>query len=141
MLIPTLEVAREGYDLNTCEDIQKNIDSTKNTIKEYITFTGTLSAGVSNYNPYVDLNHNLGWYPLVEGYFKLSTESFYRTIPYMYRWEVTGVYHKIEVGRKHLDTNNIRIQLRTDDWRAVGETISIDYIVVVNLISDTDAWY
>ena len=115
MLIPTLEVAREGYDLNTCEDIQKNIDSTKNTIKEYITFTGTLSAGVSNYNPYVDLNHNLGWYPLVEGYFKLSTESFYRTIPYMYRWEVTGVYHKIEVGRKHLDTNNIRIQLRTDD--------------------------
>lgn len=141
MMIPVIEVARDGYDLDKDSSVYKNIDSTKNTIKEFKEFTGTLTAGVANYNPHVDLFHYLGFQPIIEGYFKLSTESVWRPIPYAYRWIVSSVYHKIEVGMKPLDTDSIRLQLRTQDWRAVGESVSIDYKIIINLVSDTDAWY
>ena len=141
MLIPVIEIARREYNLDNCEDRYKNVDSTKNTIKEFKTYTGTLTAGVANYNPHIDIFHYLGFKPLIEGYMKLSTETIWRPIPYAYRWIISSVYHKIEVGMKQLDTDSIRIQLRTDDRLAVGESVSIDYKVIVNLVSDTDAWY
>jgi hypothetical protein len=51
------------------------------------------------------------------------------------------VYHKIEVGMKPLDNDSVRIQLRTNDRLAVGESLSVNYKVIINLVSDTDAWY
>lgn len=141
MLIPVIEVARNGYDLDRCEDRYKNLDSTKNTIKEFKTYSGTLTSNSTQYNPYIDIFHYLGFKPMIEAYMKLSTESVWRPIPYAYRWLVTSVYHKIEVGIKHLDNDSVRIQLRTNDRLAVGETLSMNYKVIVNLVSDTDAWY
>jgi hypothetical protein len=141
-ITPILEVAMRGESLETCEDVKKTVNSLKNTIKEYNTYTGTLSSTTSNYNPSVTINHGLGIYPQFEVYVKLDSESIYRKLPYIIKWfDASDNRHKIEIGKKHYDANNIYIQLRTKDRLTEGEVMSLDYIAIINLISDTDVWF
>lgn len=141
MLRPVIFTAMRGKDLKVCKDTEKTTNSLRNTIKEYKVYTGTLSSTTINYNPSVTINHNLGMYPQFEVYIKLNSESIYRKLPYIYKWfDSSDNRHKIEVGKKHYDSNNIYIQLRTKDRLTVGEVMSLDYIAIINLISDTDVW-
>jgi len=141
--IPKLLVARNGHGVDRAKIKNLTIDSTKNTLKKFNTYSGTLTSTTLDGNVYDTITHNLGYQPVVLGYTDKDGGGAYERIPLIRETPGTmfsdPTYTHVYITRP--DDNSIRIHLETENVLYTARDESVDYSVVIYIDPKEDIWY
>lgn len=143
--IPKTIVARNDYDLRTCDEKYLNIDSTKNTLKLSSRYEIAIDTATDGTDPLwspgykYTLTHNLGFKPIVDAYVFAEWYNLFgwRKLPlnYWIREVIPGMGTIFLVGvlyYQHKDDNTIVFYS--------GE-LGTPLTVLLYLDPRKDAWY
>jgi len=142
---PKLVVMRKGYDRNNANTRFRNIDTTKNTLKEFNTYSGTLTADAGNsYLDEVTITHNLGYHPLIMtwGGFAIGYGNF-DLFQFNYITAATMASDPTDVSAyiEFVNTDSFKLIYTTAGFNGVPFESSIDYVCKVFVDPAREAWY
>lgn len=136
---PLLLAAEYHEDLRTCEIEKRTIDNTKNTIKLLNTYSGTVTTSSPSYYDSVDIEHNLGYQPYIEVYFKLDSETVWRKAPSLdYNTSTFSTDHEVSITRT--DNNEFKVIFSSGDIFG-GTARTFTYFIRVTLNAWEGNWY
>lgn len=135
-----IKSARRGYDTRTAPPQYLTVDSTKNTLKLFREIKGNISTSAPNFRNKVVIEHNLGYQPYVEVYFKLNNEDFYRKAPSLnVNKDLFRIKHSVSIQRAN--DNKLEIYFESGDPVYGGAPASFEYLIRIYINAWEDSWY
>jgi hypothetical protein len=138
---PLFKTAWKDYNAKTADPRHLTIDSTKNTLKLFDIYKGTVETESPNYWNDVYIEHNLGYQPYLELYYKILGETFWTKAPNLkYDTDPNIITEEVSIQRPDTDTVKA-LFLSGDVFAGIGTEEIFEYVCKIYINAWEDSWY
>lgn len=139
--VAVFKTAKDGYNAKTADTVNLTIDSTRNTLKLFKEYTGTVTTPDPPYQNYVEISHNLGYQPYVELYYDRDNSGIEDKAPRLEYETDPDWYITEEVSIHRPNANQVGLLFLSGDPMGGGSPASFKYLLRIYINAWEGSWY